>query len=455
MFRKLTSTLIALVMLMACCAMAEGITLTPVYTDIYNFSQTEDDLHIIVTSPNGFKSIITNAGETCTQASYTFLEELDYGFYAASTAIEGVDITGIIDVNGNQIAPNQYISVNAISPRWGIGAYSMPATEDSYLFQIRNSEGGYNYYGVSSVDVIDLTTGTVVGNLPYDQCYGGQAYYDHLLLQDVDGNVTLYDSTLTPIDYEVSSVYASLYEGKDGNIVFKPTGAIVMPGYDSAALEEAAGQDVLVVRKYDADYNSTQGIVDMAGNLLTPMGTQTYIPLYRESTVVKTYEGDFYGLYDIAAGAQLVPNVYDDIETTYTSVNKFVNNGYICVEKDDMLGFVDVNGNVTCEIKHPVDNSDLYGCVIVYENEDGTTTLVAADGVVTTIPYEVSGSRSGGNGLLLAVEDENDMGGIIDWHGNIMLPLTNEWGVTITGDSSAVIVHGANGNYELNRIDWN
>lgn len=455
MFRKLTATLIALVMLMTCCAMAEGITLTPVYTDIYNYTQTEDYRHIIITSPNGMKGIITTSGEPCTDVGYTFLEELDYGFYAASTAIAGVDITGIIDVNGNQIAPNQYISVNVISARWGIGAYSMPATEDDYVFDVRNADGSYNYYGVASIDVIDLTTGTVVGNLPYDKCYGGQAHYDHLLLQDVDGNVTLYDSTLTPVDYELTSVYASLYESMDGNIVFKPTGEIVLSGYDGASLDEAAGQDVLIVRKYDEDYNTTWGIVDMAGNLLTPMGNQSYLPYYRDSSVLITYEGDFYGLYDIATGAQLVPNIYDDINTSYNSASKFVNNGYICVEKDDMLGFVDTNGNVTCEIRHPVDNYDLYGCVIAYENEDGTTTLVAADGVVTTVPYELSGSRSGGSGLLLVAEDANGMCGVIDWHGNTMLPFEHEWGLTITGDSNAVIAYGENGNFELYSISMN
>ena len=71
----------------------------------------------------------------------------------------------------------------------------------------------------------------------------------------------------------------------------------------------------------------------------------------------------------------------------------------------------------------------------------GKKTLVAADGVVTELPYkDVQRVYNGANGRLYAVTDEAGKTGVIDWHGNILVPLGDHPGYDIKSDTANTLV---------------
>ena len=97
-------------------------------------------------------------------------------------------------------------------------------------------------------------------------------------------------------------------------------------------------------------------------------------------------------------------------------------NGYVCVEKDGKVGFVDTDGQVTCELKYGAAGVTQHGCTLTVTDLDGSIYIVAADGTQTQTDFDEVDEYSGGDGSLLIVS-KNDAYGLVDWHGNEVLPL--------------------------------
>jgi hypothetical protein len=120
-------------------------------------------------------------------------------------------------------------------------------------------------------------------------------------------------------------------------------------------------------------------------------------------------------------GNLVLPCEYDKV-LTYSAVNgsHFWADGYFAVEKDGSAGYVSSGGNVSCEIKYSPDTFDSHGVAARIEKEDGTVTILAADGTESsgyTTAYAL-----GGKGKFWRVRASEDADGydVIDWHGNVL-----------------------------------
>ena len=142
-----------------------------------------------------------------------------------------------------------------------------------------------------------------------------------------------------------------------------------------------------------------------------------------------------------AGGTLAVPCEYDEVYYFgLATIYRYVNNGYVCVEKDGKVGFVDTDGQVTCELKYGAAGVTQHGCSLTVTDLDGSIYIVAADGTQTQTDFDEVDEYSGGDGSLLVV-CKDDAYGLVDWHGNEVLPLEYaSYDISITDYADAVIV---------------
>ena len=77
------------------------------------------------------------------------------------------------------------------------------------------------------------------------------------------------------------------------------------------------------------------------------------------------------------------------------------------------------------------------GCTLVFTTLEGVLSVIAADGEINTVDAdEILATR--GNGYLLEAQKSGSFG-LIDWHGNIILPLDHYKEIIVTDDSRAII----------------
>ena len=108
------------------------------------------------------------------------------------------------------------------------------------------------------------------------------------------------------------------------------------------------------------------------------------------------------------------------------------------MEKEEKLGFYDVvNGVESCAPKYSKRAVRIIGCSLAFTTVEGDLTIVAADGAVNILDAdEVLVTR--GNGSLLEVKKGASFG-LIDWHGNIVVPVNHYKDIVVTDDSQAII----------------
>ena len=93
---------------------------------------------------------------------------------------------------------------------------------------------------------------------------------------------------------------------------------------------------------------------------------------------------------------------------------------------------------MSCEIKYNTKEVTTLGCVTYWKVEDGVYMLAAADGVETEVHVDSIYSKNRGDGHVL-VAQKDGWYGLIDWHGNEVLPFEHKWVISETDDSKAVI----------------
>ena len=265
--------------------------------------------------------------------------------------------------------------MDVLNEHW-VAAYHLAdsGTEDDYDFQGFYSDARI-YYQIADAVIYHIGEEELTSvTLTRDQILDIDAEEDYLNIKDrTTGAVTTYDASFTAVA-SVNSV--SDFSGVSSRSV------MIRSLQDSTewSLSDYDFPDGYT-RVYDNSGDSTQwGVVDMRGNLVVPVE-------------------------------------YDDVLTNYNrSSTHFWANGYFAVSRDGMVGFVNGNGEVTCELKYPKDSFICWGMAGRLQNEDGTLTLVAADGTETPGFEHLSGYA---NGKFWRAEKDNEYI-LVDWHGNVV-----------------------------------
>ena len=141
----------------------------------------------------------------------------------------------------------------------------------------------------------------------------------------------------------------------------------------------------------------------------------------------------------LSDGQMIVPCEYDEILHSYNrSAYSYVFNGYIAVVKNDRVGFVDVDGNVTCQPRYIKAAVTVLGCTLYGIDLDGSVTLIAADGTVTRGITAINQFNGSADGYFLSVQDDHEAYGIIDWHGEIVVPYVKDSYFKVHGNDFVV-----------------
>lgn len=349
-------------------------------------------------------------GNVLTGTIYSSSFYFEDNFITAYENVEGVNHEGLLDLNGKQVMPFQYGDVSVLSTKWAIGFVLEEASADAYDYE--SWFGDNSYYKISKVDIYYLGDGTgkCLASLDRSQYMESRAYGDYISVLDRSTTqAAIYDSEWNQIATGLSDTY-----------------------------EEPEGyKDIEIYSE-----NGQQGLKDAEGNIIMEPAFK-YIN-ESEGNYMTVSTGEKEGLIDIQ-GNIIVDAQFDDISTSYYTPSSeqiddqrsYVAAGYVAFYQDGKLGFADMNGNITCQPKYAKDNVEVNGASATLTDLEGNTIIVAADGVETVISdYEVRPLYYG-SGMFYRIEDSDYNYGLIDWHGEELLPCEFS-GIELTGDGQYV-----------------
>lgn len=335
----------------------------------------------------------------------------------AKLSDDGINGVGALDLEGKERIPFKYGDIDVLDEYWAVAVVLSEATADNYDYRSMFSDG---YYLIQSVDLYYLPTNACVATLTRDQFAEAREHGHAIYVQDRAGVISAYDK-----DFNLLGTVDELYD------------------------EDYAIPDYIIYRE-DGKY----GFTDAAGNVIVPP-TYDYFGT-SEGDYIQVELDDRYGLIDFT-GKVLVPPEYDSIRRNYyaTAVGRTYScGGYYCVVKDDKIGYVAEGGEVTCEPKYAKDALDLNGASGTYTDIAGETHLIAADGAECTIEgYDHVLPLKYGDGFFYQVSGRETGSGLMDWHGNLVLPCQYER-VELSGDGQYVLVKPSYNTYEIYQTSW-
>ena len=345
---------------------------------------------------------------------YSSMEYRDGFITAFDATVEDTNACGgVLDLEGQTVVDFVYGDIDIKSDKWIAAVKLEDATADKYDYKAFIGDG---YWLITGVDIyyVGEEGSQKIAELTRDEYAQSNAIGDYIFIESrADGTVTAYDRTFAVVGENLSSVY------------------------DDYGLDFEINEDEYVIYSY----NGQQGIQDTEGNIIVEAAYYTVRDIDEGYAVV--YDGEHEGLIDLE-GNLIVPMEYDDILYDYyppTGQSKYVSAGYICVVKDGMIGYYDVDGDVTMEPSYAKDALEYHGASCTYTDMQNNVHILAADGTDTTLPAENSEIRSldYAGGVYYYFYNENYDYGLIDWKGEVLVPATNN-SVGMSGDGRYVLV---------------
>ena len=382
------------------------------------------------------KAVFDTAGSQLSPYVFKNLSYASYGCFTGYNDAEELNSRALLLWNGTVLTEAAYASFDVYSGNWAAGYVYSPATEEAY-----DVKRGKELFHVDRIDVfyMDGQSAALVASLTKEEFSAAAAHGDYLAVQDGEGNIVLHDRTFKALDLGMQKTSSSVYGVVDYALVNLATGETVADGFTEVKEQTTSKGFWLIAGRFEFTGKKIYGILDAAGNEILPV--QYAIGAVTDEYAVIT-DGDLKGLYSLTESRMIVPVEYSGIVTGKTAVDNYVYNGYVAVEMGDTWGYYDVKaGKLSCQITKSRKEMTMIGCSSFWKVEDGVYTLTAADGVETEVHVdEISGKTRGNGYLLVAVKDK--MYGLIDWHGNEILPFIHNKAITITDDSQAILRTG-------------
>ncbi len=437
MKRIIACSLLLALLLSACGAVADGIELTARLEYMPAVTAVNGTNYVIVTEKfTRANSVYTTAGEKL--ASFPFAN-LSYSKFDCFTAYNeaGVNNRALVHLNGAQITEPIYGAFTVYSDRWALAYMLTPATEEQYTYK-----RGKEFFDIERYELYYLgdepASATPIASLLPDQFSAAAAHGDYIAIQDGQEQITLYDKEFKACDLSMEKLTTPVYGVQEYAIVNQVTGDMVKDGF-TAVTEQAVNAGLwLIGTRYNFKGQKVSGIIDTAGNELMPV--EYFISKASDGYVVVTDDTKkLKGLYSLKEQKQIVPCEYNNIMVGKVSTDNYVHNGYVGVENGDLRGYYDVAaGRLSCEIKYDRNAVTTIGCSTFWKVDEGVYMIAAADGVETEVHVDEISAKTRGDGYLL-VAQRGGMYGVIDWHGNEVLPFEHNKNIIITDDSQALI----------------
>lgn len=418
---RILSMLLALSCLLGTAALAE----TPVFlweadriADLY----ATDQLVVVYMKGQGY-GVATPAGEIAINLEHYSLNDIECapGFVISSIDSDDVHRQSLLSPTGAVLTVELYADINMFSEKWFAGFILKETAGDTVDYFGTDKD-----YLIERVDIYHIENGKVA-SLTRDQYYRVEAYGDYLLTLDRANNLQLHDSQFNPVEsafqYFGDDEFHVVSKGLTRGLFSRITGEQIATGYSKVDNVLHNGTRIVVYSEPTQGW----GMIDREGNAVIPC--QKGIDFYKmgDSRYVKFTENGTYGtfgLYDMETGKLVVPCAYNSfLSADYEHYNFY---GYFAVEKDGKVGYVDENGTVTVDLAYNKDDVKVLGCTMLKES-NGVYTIIAADGVVTTLDG-ITAVQTSGNyaslGRYLIVKNADGMWGIINWHGETVVDFT-------------------------------
>ena len=402
------------------------------YEDFTYTDAEVDGKHVfVVTNYRAKAGLITDDGQLRAWLECNLIHYESNGFFSVMSLVNGANNRSLLSAGGEMLTESQYADFETISESW-VAAIKISKTE-SGTYDYRNIVGAGNYI-ITAVDIyhfeLGSSNGGYIGTLTRSQYYHAKAVSkDYLLVEERDGNLQLYNAMLEPIDSNFDSIYNSMLfcsvTESDICVVSRLDGEVIASGIID--IEPADGTDdrYWVSRKFARHYgyDPIYALMDADGNILTDF---TYIKKNgNRNGYCVVANGQKRGLMRLSDGGFAVECRYDDILLN-ANYKGYIHNGYIAVVIDDKIGYIDVGDHETCPALYPQNEFTVMGCTMYkVDPDDGSYTIVSADGVVTNIPYSIGPDAYSDDGYFIIVQDESGKSALIDWHGEIVFPFTD------------------------------
>ena len=363
-------------------------------------------------------------GTMITECKYGSFDSY-YGYIILNEYEEGLEYAGVIDKEGNQLVPCDYAEIKILNQNWILGINLEEATADQYDYESWLSSD--TYYKITKVDIYSVVDGaaTCVASLARENYMDAEAAGPYINIQDrATSVISSYDAAFEQVATDLSYI-------------------------------SDAPVNILDYEIYKE--NGRKGIKDLEGNIILEPSFE-YIYDYRYGYAEVESDGKD-GLVD-KEGNVVVPAEYDKVYSTYYApydeetnrTNTYNALGYYTVCLDGKIGYVTSGGEVTSEPKYSKDVFESKGVSGTVDDLTGNKILVAADGVETVLEgYDRINPLDGSYGVYYKVSNADGMEGVIDWHGEEILPCEYE-DVSMSYDGNYILVNVDYDNYEIYQV---
>ena len=395
---------------------------------------------VIESKKDNTRGLYTTDGQELIPCATVYLDYISNNFFTAYDDKESIDARALWTGDGRMICEAKYGAYKVFNNHW-VAAFTVdPERQTEKNFQDVKI-GSYNYK-FEQIDLYYVTDEQAEGiepiaTLDRDAYASAAIHGEYIAITNRENAISVYDSAFQPVKVELAAANKPLYTvDKKYQIISLLDNSVLGEGYTEVA--EVNLSDRMLIKATRLAFSGVKltGLMNLDGSVILPAEYEL-IDLTDRYAVVADLDKQ-QGLYDLEEERFLIPCAYSAIVACKTDIDRYVHNGYVCVEKDERLGFYDViNGVESCApvyYKRAVTN---IGCCLFFTSIEGELKIVAGDGEVNLVEAD-SILTTRGNGYLLEAKKGNSFG-LVDWHGNIVLPLYHYKEIAVTDDSSAII----------------
>ena len=392
---------------------------------------------IIESKQDNTRGLYTTEGQELIPCSTAFLDSISYGFFSAYGDKNAIDDKTLWKADGRQIGTG-YGGFKVFNNHWVAAFVINPQEVADSERDIKIGNSNYQYERIDLFYVTDKAGESIkpVASLDREAYKDAAVHGDYIAVTNRENEVSVYNSAFKLTKAELTAANKPLYIIDKYQIISLLNNKNLGDGYSEVAEVNLGSRMLIKATRIALDGTKLAALMKSDGSILLPADYVIIDVTDRYAVVADLNKQQ--GIFSLDEERFIVPCAYTSIVPSSIDIDKYVHNGYVCVEKDGKLGFFDVaKGAESCKPAYAKRAVINIGCSLVYVSLEGDVTVIAADGEVNMVDADqILVTR--GDGYLLEAK-KGDSFGLVDWHGNIILPLDHYKDIVVTDDSRAII----------------
>lgn len=439
--KKCIAMLLAVVLMMGCLPAALADSVLELEAAELVFNKYNNRIAYRENGQDYFRLICADGTPLVTEeAGYTDIAVSSGGEYfeVQMASEDGVHHTGLISGDGQVLMPARYADIVVMDNGWYAGILLTPSSAEDKDYTYTNwTTNEKSFFRIDKVDV--YYCGSLAGTLSrgeYSNSY--RSYGAYLCITNAAGDKVFYNSKFEKSPYattssmEVDSIYANrkytYYHSGTGQQMFVP-------------------ECTLTADEVETAYMYQGGVIyDLQGNAVaTTKQEYDSVSAFKKNGLTLVREDSKVGLIDIN-GNELIAPLYKSLSNYEDEMLAY---GCISAVKDGKFGFLDANGQVTCDFVYSADVVTNRGTFATIKNLDGTTIVLS--GLAGELPERyasVTMPSYGGCGAFVG-ENADGLTCIVDLNGNVLLPYGEHGYVNVSIDGKVAVLNLGSRRYQV------